>query len=103
MTKMKVGFLPLYLKLYDDVLGSMRKRIDAFNSTIQQTLRDCGLDIVAAPVWRERAEFDSAVEMFSNVCAVITLHLAYSPSLESIEALERMDKPIIVLDTTPTF
>jgi L-arabinose isomerase len=37
------------------------------------------------------------------VDAIVTLHLAYSPSLESVEVLVRTRLPIIVLDTTPDF
>ena len=95
--------MPLYLKLYDDVLGSMRERIDPFYETIQNTLGDCNLAITAAPISREKQEFEQAISLFDDVCAVITLHLSYSPSLESIDSLVKLNKPIIVLDTTPTY
>jgi L-arabinose isomerase len=50
-------------------------------------------------------EFASAAKSFEDagVDAVVTLHLAYSPSLESADALAGTELPIIVLDTTPTF
>jgi len=103
MSKMKVGFLPLYLKLYDDVLPDMRERMDGFSKAVQEVLVDRGLDVIAAPVCREAEEFENAAALFDDVCAVITLHLAYSPSLESIDALEKIGKPIVVLDTTPAY
>lgn len=103
MKGIKVGYLPLYLKLYDDALGSMRARIDDFNSMMQQTIEEKGIELVSAPVCRTREEFEKAVPLFDDVCAVITLHLAYSPSLESIDALVKINKPIIVLDTTPSY
>ena len=34
---------------------------------------------------------------------MVTLYLAYSPSLEAIDALADLKAPIIVMDTTPTF
>lgn len=38
-----------------------------------------------------------------DVDAIVTLHLAYSPSLESSEVLKRTKLPLIVLDTTPDY
>jgi L-arabinose isomerase len=37
----------------------------------------------------------------ADASALLTLHLAYSPSLECIEALARTPLPILVVDTTP--
>ena len=39
----------------------------------------------------------------AKVDAIVTLHLAYSPSLESSAALAATPLPIVVLDTTPTY
>lgn len=103
MLLMKVGFLPLYLKLYDEVFPDMREKVDAFSAVVQEALSKQGLDIVAAPVCREMAEFEEAAALFEDTCAVVTLHLAYSPSLESIDLLAGLGKPIVVLDTTPAF
>ena len=91
------------MELYDDVLASMRRRIDEFNSIIQQKISAKNIDLVAAPVCRTKEEFDKTADLFDQVPAVITLHLAYSPSLESIDALVKINKPIIVLDTTPAY
>jgi L-arabinose isomerase len=98
---MRVGFLPLYLKLYDEVLPGMRKRVDGFSAVIQKALIRHRLDLAAAPVCRTSEEFEAAAALFADSCAVITLHLAYSPSLESIDMLAGLGKPVIVLDTTP--
>lgn len=61
--------------------------------------------VSADEVCRIREEFNRAVDKFNrlNVTAVVTQHLAYSPSLESIEALLRLKAPIIVLDTTTDY
>ena len=101
----KVGFLPLYLKLYDDSAPAARARMDGFNTRIQELIRAKGISLVASPVCRVETEFKAAAELFkaNDVCAVITLHLAYSPSLESIDALADIEAPIIVLDTTQTY
>jgi L-arabinose isomerase len=56
-------------------------------------------------VCRIEKEFAAAVKKLEaeKVDALVTLHLAYSPSLESSEVLARTRLPIIILDTTPTY
>ena len=103
--KLKVGYLPLYIKLYDDDDPHMRDPMVAYMDHLIAELGLRGLDIVQAPVCRIKEEFDAAAEMLnaSGVCAVITQNLAYSPSLESIEALLSLKVPQVILDTTPDF
>jgi L-arabinose isomerase len=105
MSNIKVGLLPLYIELYDLANPKMRVRIDAFRETIIRELEKRELEVVAAPICRIKPEFEKAVNQFEkeDVDAIITLHLAYSPSLESSEVLARTHLPIIVLDTTPTY
>lgn len=104
MKNVKFGYLPLYIKLYDDT-GTNREPMEAYMRSIVQMLRAEGLDIALAPVCRVKEEFEQAIDMFleQDVAAIITQHLAYSPSLESIDALKRAGVPIIVLDTTPDY
>ncbi len=105
MAKPKAGLLPLYLELYDNTSPEVRPQMNGFVDTIADELRELNIDVVAAPVCRLKSEFDSAVSKFEEAGAeaIITLHLAYSPSLECIDALAETYLPIIVLDTTPTF
>ena len=101
-TRTRVGLLPLYLKLYDDRLPDVRKRVDGFLVRVQAGLAAQGLSVEAAPVCRVRAEFERAVRRFekNGVECIVTLHLAYSPSLESVDALSRTRLPIVICDTT---
>ncbi len=101
---MKVGLLPLYIKLYDEVVPEIRPRLEAFYETIAGMMEKEGLEIIRAPFCRLEPEFRDAVESFEmhNADAVVTLHMAYSPSLESIDALCKTELPIVVLDTTET-
>ncbi|HBN82740.1 MAG TPA: hypothetical protein DDZ89_02750 [Clostridiales bacterium] len=101
----KIGLLPLYLKLYDDTMPELRKEFDSFQEEIIRMLEERGLSIVKSSVCRVKPEFEDAANLFkkNNVDAVITLHLAYSPSLESADALKSLKVPVIVLDTTPDF
>jgi len=90
------------LELYDKTTPEFRPHINEIHTKIADKLRDTGMNLVCAPICRLKEEFHAAVDTFiqEDVCAVITLHLAYSPSLESIDALCRIQVPIIVLDTT---
>ena len=104
MRKPRVGLLPLYLELYDNAMPEIRPRIDGFLATIAGELRNRGIDVINVPVCRVKPEFERAVKTFEELApdAIVTLHLAYSPSLESAEALAGTKLPIIVLDTTPS-
>ena len=106
MKKIKVGFLPLYIKLYDDASGpSYRAPMEQYMNMAIGMLETQGIEVVKADVCRIKPEFDAAAAMFNaeDVDAVITMHLAYSPSLESIEALLSLKAPIIVFDSTPHY
>ncbi len=105
MAKAKLGLLPLYLKLYDDLDGTRRPRVDEFPRTIAAELEKRGLQVVLAPVCRVQREFTAAVKKLEaqDVDAIVTLHLAYSPSLESSDTLAATKLPLIVLDTTPAY
>jgi L-arabinose isomerase len=105
LKKLKIGLLPLYIKLYDDSLPEMRKRINSFYKTIVSELEKRNLQVVSTQVCRIKSEFENTVRYFEkeDVDAIVTLHLAYSPSLESAYILAASKLPLIILDTTPTF
>ena len=106
MKNIKIGFLPLYVKLYDDGAPNMRVRIDGFANEVKDLLaaRE-GVELISAPVCRLENEFKAAIDMFEaeDVDSIVTLHLAYSPSLESEKVLKNTKLPIVILDTTRTF
>ena len=105
MSKTKIGYLPLYIKLYDDSNPHYRDPMVDHMHTLISMLESEGLEVVAADVCRVRPEFEAAAKLFNDadVDAVVTQHLAYSPSLESIDALMSIRAPLIVLDTTPDY
>ncbi|RYI30398.1 hypothetical protein EVU96_08265 [Bacillus infantis] len=105
MDQLKIGLLPLYIKLYDDNWPELRKRTDPFLETISSELSKKGTEVISAKVCRIQQEFEDAVQLFESedVDAIVTLHLAYSPSLESVNALSSTNLPIVVLDTTPAY
>lgn len=101
----RIGLLPLYLKLYDDRFAEHRPKMDAFVACMAGALRQRGITVEPCPVCRIEPEFAKAVKGFekAGVDALVTLHLAYSPSLECAAALAGTALPIVVLDTSPTF
>lgn len=102
---MKIGFLPLYVKLYDDNSPQCRPRLNEFYEKVAVMLEEKGVEVVRSPFCRLANEFEDAVKLFENekVDAIVTLHMAYSPSLESIDALSTTNLPLVVLDTTETY
>jgi L-arabinose isomerase len=103
MNNPKVGLLPLYLQLYDERDPDKRPRIEAFYRTIASELEKRKVEVVTHGICRNRSEFAAAIGAFeaAGAEAIVTLHLAYSPSLECIDALAGTHLPVIVCDTTP--
>ena len=98
----KIGVLPLYLKLYDDTMGQYRAGFDPLLAGVEKGLSQRGAKVVMANVCRIASEVRAAVASFEkqDVDCVVTLHLAYSPSLETAPILAKLKRPLIVLDTT---
>jgi len=103
--KIKAGLLPLYLKLYDDFMPGYREPYEGFLSGIVKSLEACGIDVAQADICRVASEFEKAIERFENedVDCIVALHLAYSPSLESLDALTSTKLPLVLLDTSVDF
>ena len=102
---MKIGFLPLYIELYDKVGYPARKRLEPFYETLACAFEKNGVDVVRTPFCRLESEFAQAVATYEQekVDCIVTWHAAYSPSLESLNVLAATSLPIVVLDTTETF
>jgi L-arabinose isomerase len=105
MTKPKrptIGLLPFYLKLYDDIMPERRDEFERFLQRVAAGFADRGIDVATGPVCRIAQEFQPAVKAFeeSGVDCIVTVHLAYSPSLEAINAFRATRLPVIILDTT---
>jgi len=101
--KPRAGLLPLYLKLYDEAAPEALAVLEKFLAEVAKGLSERGLEVETAPVCRLEAEFESAVAKLEKVGvdAIVTLHLAYSPSLESAGPLSKTALPIVILDATP--
>lgn len=99
-----VGLLPLYIALYDQVKPEVRGRLEAFYERIAGQLEGRGVKVLRTAPCRREPEVAAAVRKFeeAGAHAVVTLHLAYSPSLESAAVLATTKLPILVLDTTET-
>jgi L-arabinose isomerase len=101
--KARIGLLGFYLELYDSWLPEYRAGMDRFYELVAQALEVKGLQVERREICRVAPEFTAAVTAFeeAKVDALVTLHLAYSPSLEAIDSLAGTSLPIVVLDTTP--
>ena len=86
-------------------MPEMRTKVEEFVKTIQIEFERREVEVLRGPVCCVKNEFKNVIKSFESqkVDAIITLHLAYSPSLESIEALSVTKIPLIVLDTTPEY
>jgi len=98
----RVGLLPLYLELYDKTNAEWRKAFIPFLQQIQEGFEREGVSVSMAEICRIRPEFERAVAAFEaeGVDLLAGVHLAYSPSLESIDALAKSSLPLLLLDTT---
>jgi L-arabinose isomerase len=105
MRSPKVGLLPLYIELYDQAWPEIRPGVEKFHQQIAIALTERGLEVTTVPLCQLEQDFEAAVHKFEreHVDAIVTLHLAYSPSLESAAPLAATPLPIVVLDTTPAY
>jgi L-arabinose isomerase len=105
MSRPRIGLLPFYLELYDRAMPDRRPKMEQFYGLIADQLQARGLEVLRTSLCRLRREFMLAVAAFeqAEADAMVTLHLAYSPSLESADALAAARLPVVVLDTTPTY
>jgi L-arabinose isomerase len=101
--KAKIGLLPFYLKLYDAVMPDLQQEFEPFIKLVEQEFIRRNIGVLVAPVSSTAPEFETSVGRIENEKAdcIVTLHLTYSPSLESINALINTRLPIVILDTTP--
>jgi L-arabinose isomerase len=98
----RAALLPLYLELYDRIMPERRDAYGSFLDRIVAAHAQVGVELTVLPICRVAAEFNDAIAQAEQLgaCAIVTVHLAYSPSLESIDALCNTPLPIVMLDTT---
>lgn len=106
MKKVKIGLLPLFIALYDiGGRSSSRDVLEPFYDEVASMFENKGFEVVKVPFCRVEAEFEAAVSKFEaeNADVIVTLHEAYSPSLESLRTLITTKLPIVVCDATVTY
>ncbi len=97
-----IGLLAPYLKLYDRVVPQWRAELESFAGRVAGEFIARGINVHGPRVCRVAAEYGAAVVKIERegVDCLVTLHLAYSPSLEAAGCLVRSRLPILMLDTT---
>ena len=101
-----VALLPLYLRLYDEACPEFLPSCEEAVDTATRLLSAEGMKAVRLPTCRVSGEFEAGVRTAeaAGVDAIVaTLHLAYSPSLEAVDALAGTALPLIVMSATPDF
>jgi L-arabinose isomerase len=101
-TQPTVGLLPLYLAFYDEFLPELRDQFAGYPERIAAAFEARGIGVQQAPIACVADEFAAAVSQFkaASVDLIVTLHLAYSPSLEAIDALCESSLPILMFDVS---
>lgn len=77
---MKIGYLPLYIKLYDDI-GSKRDDIIKFYLDTTDMFRPRGLEVITTDFCRIKPEFEKTAEftkIINDLCVDISAQL-YKP------------------------
>ena len=101
----RIGLIPLYVELYDQVLPELRAKVEPLTDQVCEAFASRQVAVTRAPTCCVRKDVDNALKQFDDeqVDLIVTLHLAYSPSLESAEALAAAPQPLLLLDTTLDF
>lgn len=99
---MKVGLLPLYLALYDQRMPELRSRVELLLDRVVLELEKQGVEVHRGAVCRVESEVQASVRTIeaSGCSAIVTVHLAYSPSLEAAGVLCTTRLPVVICDTT---
>ena len=102
---MKIGFLPLYISLYDKLGTETKEILRVFYNDVAAKFEERGVEVFKCDICMEDYQFEKEIERIeANGCdAIVTLHLAYSPGLNSEKALANTKLPIIICDTTRAF
>ncbi len=100
--KPKVGLLPLYLKLYDEIFPQLRNEFEPLLRDISAAFTNEGVEPVRGNICRQEHEIRQVIQFLQkeDIDLLVTIHLAYSLSLEAIPALSEVSCPILLLDTT---
>ena len=98
----RIGLMPLYVELYDQVLPSLRQKLVPMTDQVCAAFAAHQVYVSRAPICCVREQVVAALAQFEEdqVDLIVTLHLAYSPSLESAATLAASPKPLLLLDTT---
>jgi L-arabinose isomerase len=98
----RIGLLPLYVELYDQVLPDLRATVEPLTDQVCEAFASRKVDVIRAATCCVREQVEAALKQFDaqQVDMIVTLHLAYSPSLETVEALAATSQALLLLDTT---
>jgi len=102
MRKPRIGLLPLYIMLYEETSPDLRPGLEKWATELTSRIAQEGIEVTVAPTARTVEETEQGVEFFRQpgIDLLVTLHLAYSPSMMSAPVLAGTEWPLLLLDTT---
>ena len=104
MSDIKIGLLPLYAGLYDQMDPQDKHTYSGYIDEVADGFAKNGASVVKAPVGIYESDIRETVRNFekADVSLIAVLFLAYHPSLESAPALSETKIPVAMLDITPS-
>lgn len=78
---MKIGFLPLYIELYDRSGSTSRDRLEPFYETLARAFEEKGIEVVRSSFCRLEEEFKNAVNKFEENQGLTVLSPGMLPTL----------------------
>ena len=92
----KVGFLPLYLKLYEETSPGYYKKYDSYIKGFEDLISSCGNKSVSNGVVFDTHHVEEVEMLFKkeDVSFIVLLYLCYSPSLLIADFIEKQDLPV---------
>jgi L-arabinose isomerase len=99
----RVGIMPLYLGLYEEISPGSHETYRPYIDAIVGEIEAAGVICVRCGAVFTDEHVRHAARMFERerIEALIVLHLSYSPSLLVADYLENLDLPLLVVDSTP--
>jgi len=101
---LKIGLIPIYFDLYDEMVPNLRQAYTSMIKDVKAILDEEGL-VIQMGIVSNKKEAEELIDKFirKKVDIIITLHLCYSPSRIVADSIARINKPVIILDTSLKF
>ncbi len=102
--QINAGFLPLSLKLYEDFDPGYYKNYEPFIKDIEKLIGNSDIKTVSSGVVFDIDHVKEAEKLFiqQDISFIILIHLCYSPSFLIADFIEKLNVPVLIIDSTTT-